>query len=75
MDYFLSHRSRLVDGTEVIQETYGKARNSSTDDIPRRGPDVPPTGHHDVITDINICQTTQCFIITSSRDGVVKVWK
>ena len=68
-------RSRLIEGTEVIQETYGKARNAISDDIPRRGPDTPPAGHHDVITDINVCQTSQCFIITASRDGVIKVWK
>ncbi len=72
---FLPTRCRLIDGTEVIQETYGRAKNAGNDDIPRRGPDMPPTGHHDVISDISICQTSQCFIITCSRDGVVKVWK
>lgn len=75
-----SYRSRLIDGTEVIQETYvkqktGSPSNSSGDDGQKKGPDVPPTGHHDIITDINICQPSQCFMITTSRDGIVKVWK
>ena len=68
-------RSRIIEGTEVIQETYGKSRGAGNDDIPRRGPDSPPVGHHDIITDISMCQTAQCFIVTSARDGVVKVWK
>ena len=32
-------------------------------------------GHHDIITDIATFQTTQGFIVTASRDGIVKVWK
>ena len=68
-------RSRLIEGTEVIQEMYGRSKAASKEDVPPRGPDTPPVGHHDVISDVNICQTTQCFIITSARDGVVKVWK
>ncbi|XP_069112623.1 phosphoinositide 3-kinase regulatory subunit 4-like isoform X1 [Argopecten irradians] len=69
-----SYRSRLIDGTEVIQETYTK-KQVSNDDIPRRGPEAPSQGHHDIISDINLCQTSQCLVITASRDGVVKVWK
>lgn len=32
-------------------------------------------GHHNIITDIATFQTTQGFIVTASRDGIVKVWK
>ncbi|ELT97398.1 hypothetical protein CAPTEDRAFT_159025 [Capitella teleta] len=71
----VSYRSRLIEGTEVVQETYGKPRAPVNEDLPRKGPDVPAHGHHDIITDINVCQTSQCFILTSARDGVIKVWK
>ena len=72
----VSYRSRLIEGTEVVQETYGKLKSQTEDQQqPRKGPEAPPTGHHDIITDVNVCQPSQCFMITSSRDGVVKVWK
>ncbi|CAH1773990.1 unnamed protein product [Owenia fusiformis] len=71
----VSYRSGLIEGTDVIQEVYSKQKGIGNDEIPRREPDTPPQGHHDVITDIKLCQTMQCLILTSSRDGVVKVWK
>ncbi|XP_013397860.1 phosphoinositide 3-kinase regulatory subunit 4 [Lingula anatina] len=71
----VSYESKLIEGTEVLQENYAKVKGAGVDDVPRRSPDAPPQGHHDIITDINTFQTTQCFIVTCSRDGVVKVWK
>lgn len=71
----VSYRSRLIEGTEVIIETYSKKQTSTSDDIPRCGPDVPAPGHRDIISDINTCIGSQCLVITGSRDGVVKVWK
>ncbi|XP_022255692.1 phosphoinositide 3-kinase regulatory subunit 4-like [Limulus polyphemus] len=71
----VSYRSRLVDGTEVIQEMYTRPRTSSTDDPPRRCPEMPPAGHHDCISDLGIFQTSQCFLVSAARDGVVKLWK
>lgn len=65
---------KVIDGTEVIQEFYTK-KNAGNDDIPRRAPDAPALGHHDTISDVGVCQATQCFVISASRDGVVKVWK
>ena len=63
----------------IHQDGHGSAGSmggSSTDDMtPRRGPDSPAIGHHDIITDISMCQTAQCLYITACRDGVVKVWK
>ncbi|XP_053378617.1 phosphoinositide 3-kinase regulatory subunit 4-like [Mercenaria mercenaria] len=70
----VSYRSRIIEGTEVIEETYSKKQTSS-EDIPRRGPDAPPQGHNDIITDVSLCQASQCLVLTSSRNGVVKVWK
>ncbi|KAK2148717.1 hypothetical protein LSH36_486g02011 [Paralvinella palmiformis] len=71
----VSYRCRLIDGTEVIQETYSKSRAANNEDMPRRGPESPAEGHHDIISDVSLCQTSQCFLISCSRDGVVKVWK
>lgn len=35
----------------------------------------PPSGHADVISDITMVQGSQSYIISASKDGVVKVWK
>uniref|UniRef100_A0A1B6DEI4 non-specific serine/threonine protein kinase n=1 Tax=Clastoptera arizonana TaxID=38151 RepID=A0A1B6DEI4_9HEMI len=78
-----SYCCRMIDGTNVVQEVQsvslppsGFTRGSTTaDECPRAGPDQPPTGHHDGILDISMCQASQCFLMTGSRDGVIKVWK
>ncbi|XP_017771764.1 PREDICTED: phosphoinositide 3-kinase regulatory subunit 4 [Nicrophorus vespilloides] len=76
------YQSRQVDGTNVVVEAcedpppYGQPSiNLKPDEIPRAGPEPPPTGHRDSITDIALCKTKQCFMLTSSRDGVIKIWK
>ncbi|XP_061885756.1 phosphoinositide 3-kinase regulatory subunit 4 [Entelurus aequoreus] len=66
---------KIIEGTEVVQEIHSKQKSGATDDSPRRGPESLPVGHHDIITDIATFQTTQGFIVTSSRDGIIKVWK
>ncbi|KAK7880406.1 hypothetical protein WMY93_032961, partial [Mugilogobius chulae] len=66
---------KIIEGTEVVQEIHSKQKSGSSEDGPRRGPEALPVGHHDIITDIATFQTTQGFIVTSSRDGIVKVWK
>lgn len=35
----------------------------------------PPSGHADVISDITMVQGSQSYIVSASKDGVVKVWK
>ena len=35
----------------------------------------PPSGHADVISDITMVQGSQPYIVSSSKDGVIKVWK
>lgn len=57
------------------QEIQNKQKMGPTDETPRKGPESLPVGHHDIITDIATFQTTQGFIVTASRDGIVKVWK
>lgn len=54
---------------------HSKQKSGVVEDSPRRGPESLPVGHHDIITDVATFQTTQGFIVTSSRDGIVKVWK
>ncbi|CAL8249501.1 unnamed protein product [Boreogadus saida] len=63
---------KIIEGTEEI---HSKQKSGAPEDTPRRGPESLPVGHHDIITDIATFQTTQGFIVTSSRDGIVKVWK
>ncbi|NXO33200.1 PI3R4 kinase, partial [Locustella ochotensis] len=71
----VSYYRKIIEGTEVVQEIQNKQKPVPTDETPRKGPESLPVGHHDIITDIATFQTTQGFIVTASRDGIVKVWK
>ncbi|XP_060637809.2 phosphoinositide 3-kinase regulatory subunit 4 [Anolis sagrei] len=71
----VSYYRKIIEGTEVVQEIQNKQKVGPSDETPRRGPESLPVGHHDIITDIATFQTTQGFIVTASRDGIVKVWK
>ncbi|XP_060527972.1 phosphoinositide 3-kinase regulatory subunit 4 [Cylas formicarius] len=72
----LSYHSRLIDGTDVIYEEAGNVRmKDKGEEIPRAGPEPPAAGHRDCISDVALCKASQCFIVTASRDGVIKVWK
>ncbi|NXV78451.1 PI3R4 kinase, partial [Atlantisia rogersi] len=71
----VSYYRKIIEGTEVVQEIQNKQKQGPTDETPRKGPESLPVGHHDIITDIATFQTTQGFIVTASRDGIVKVWK
>jgi phosphoinositide-3-kinase regulatory subunit 4 len=76
----VAYKPRLIDGTNVILEVPVKPRASQGSNIrgeesPRPGPDQPQAGHHDGISDIAMCQASQCFLLSGSRDGVIKVWK
>ncbi|XP_066254532.1 phosphoinositide 3-kinase regulatory subunit 4 [Euwallacea similis] len=72
----LSYRSRLIDGTDVVyEESANTLPKDKTEDVPRGGPESPPAGHKDCISDIILCKGSQYFTITASRDGVIKVSK
>ncbi|XP_053324121.1 phosphoinositide 3-kinase regulatory subunit 4 isoform X1 [Spea bombifrons] len=71
----VSYFSKIIEGTEVVQEIQSKHPVGPSEDTPRKGPESLPAGHHDIITDMATFQTTQGFIVTASRDGIVKVWK
>ncbi|KAM6132905.1 LOW QUALITY PROTEIN: phosphoinositide 3-kinase regulatory subunit 4 [Pterocles gutturalis] len=70
----VSYYRKIIEGTEVVQ-VQNKQKLGPTDEAPRKGPESLSVGHHDIITDIATFQTTQGFIVTASRDGIVKVWK
>ncbi|XP_046850772.1 phosphoinositide 3-kinase regulatory subunit 4-like isoform X2 [Xenia sp. Carnegie-2017] len=75
-DVVLRYSSRLIDGTKVLREMYCKSSQVVVqDDMPKRAPDKPPTGHHDCITDLAFVTTPQHLLVSASRDGVIKIWK
>lgn len=61
----------------MICENYNRQKDEkvTSEDQPRRYPETPPVGHHDIISSISVMQTSQPLIISASKDGVVKVWK
>ena len=83
----ISYYSKLIEATQVIHELYKPlTRPSSSSSVPRShdlsqmNEDTAytqevPVGHRDIISDIAVCNYSQPFIISSSRDGVIKIWK
>lgn len=73
----LNYDGRLIDGLFVIYEEAVPEKKliDGIEEIPRAGPEPPAAGHRDCISDVILCKATQCFLVTSSRDGVIKVWK
>lgn len=72
-----TYKSRLVDGTLVIHEV--DPRNSRVsikeEEFSQPAPEPPSPAHRDCISDIALCKASQCFLLSASRDGVIKVWK
>jgi len=66
-----TYRTKLVDGTEVLQEV-GRGRGRSEEGVVKMEAEK---SHQDWITDIVFCQTNQNFLVTGANDGVIKVWK
>lgn len=73
-----------MDGVEVIQEfqappTGTQQQSAATKSSPPLGITMtdysPPVGHADVISDITMVQGSQSYVVSGSKDGVVKVWK
>ncbi|XP_052870427.1 phosphoinositide 3-kinase regulatory subunit 4-like [Anopheles cruzii] len=61
-------------GERTMRSDSGPNRTESDD--PRTGPDMPSIGHNDVINDMLMCRTAkQTFLVSASRDGVIKLWK
>lgn len=73
-----TYKSRLVDGTLVIHEVAEPSSSrvaNKGEEVPRAGPEPPSPAHRDCISDIALCKASQCFLLSASRDGVIKVWK
>lgn len=70
-------RCRLVDGTNVVQEVCAKPSSTvmTGDDEPPCATDQPAPGHVGSILDITSCMASQCFLVSASCDGIIKVWK
>lgn len=75
----VSYRSQLIDGCEVTQEmkTNQALPQREREEVPSRVSfhDAPPTGHIDAISDITLCQASQCLVVSASYNGHIKVWK
>ena len=89
MHFITYTRSKLVDGTEVVQEVHAKPKTTyssagqgpgsfgNIDDVNGNKPGLegPALDHNDWISALTLCQASRWYIVTGSRDGVVKVWK
>ncbi|OQV22247.1 Phosphoinositide 3-kinase regulatory subunit 4 [Hypsibius exemplaris] len=78
-----------IDGVEVVYEHGSGVKAASTsasngtsawltdtDTNSRALADAPAVGHSDAVNDLVICSTgSQMFLVTASRDGIIKVWK
>ncbi|PSN50527.1 Phosphoinositide 3-kinase regulatory subunit 4 [Blattella germanica] len=77
----VAYKPRLIDGTNVTTENNVKPRVGpggsirGGDESPRPGPDQPQAGHHNWISELAMCQASQCFLLSGSQQGVIKVWK
>ncbi|XP_022087879.1 phosphoinositide 3-kinase regulatory subunit 4-like [Acanthaster planci] len=74
----VTYKRRLIDGTEVIIETYDKHRSTANvSETGRQGTEQVPVGHRNVITDMGVFLTSpsSAAVATTSQDGVVKIWK
>lgn len=72
-------RQRTVSSGPGSRGSYGSAgaasAASNSEEKSRAGPEQPPAGHQDWISDLTLCQASQCFLVSASCDGVIKVWK
>jgi len=78
VDGFFTHylliffSEKLVDGTRVVQESTSKPRAASP---PAIGLEEINPAHRDIINNIIAIKGSQPFVVTSSMDGIIKVWK
>lgn len=73
-----TYQQKLIEGTNVIQELYTQEQAETPNRLgtPAHAMETPPVGHHDIVTDIAACRIADHnLVFSSSRDGVVKVWK
>ncbi|XP_045762546.1 phosphoinositide 3-kinase regulatory subunit 4 [Maniola jurtina] len=74
----LKYRSRIVDGTTVIQEvckSNPSVAPSLQEDNVYRTVESRSFYHTAPLTDITLVEAGKCYLVSSSADGVINVWK
>ncbi|XP_052743636.1 phosphoinositide 3-kinase regulatory subunit 4 [Bicyclus anynana] len=74
----LKYRSRIIDGTTVIQEvckSNSSVPPSLQEDNVYRTVESRSFYHTAPITDITLVEASKCYLVSSSADGVINVWK
>ncbi|KFB38855.1 AGAP000602-PA-like protein [Anopheles sinensis] len=73
----VSYESNAVRQHELQTTIPDQGGIGRVDDEYRVGPEMPSYGHNGVISDLLMCRTAskQTFVVSSSRDGVIKLWK
>lgn len=73
------YKSRLIDGTSVIQEWCKLPANaqspSSVEESTYKALDSRSYHHTAPITDVTMVQGNRCYLLSSSADGCINVWK
>ncbi|XP_013182356.1 PREDICTED: phosphoinositide 3-kinase regulatory subunit 4 isoform X1 [Papilio xuthus] len=76
----IKYRSRIIDGTTVIQECSklnpsAPAPAAASEDNVYRSVESRSFHHTAPITDITMVEGNKCYLVSSSADGVINVWK
>ncbi|XP_033636552.1 phosphoinositide 3-kinase regulatory subunit 4-like [Asterias rubens] len=74
----VTYKRRLIDGTEVIVETYDKHRSTHVvGETGRHNSEQVPVGHRNIINDLGVILVSpnSAAVATASHDGVIKIWK
>ncbi|XP_068624877.1 phosphoinositide 3-kinase regulatory subunit 4 [Battus philenor] len=74
----VKYRSRIIEGTTVIQECSKlnpSAAASTVDDNVYRTVESRSFYHTAPITDLTMVEGNKCYLVSSSADGVINVWK
>ncbi|XP_045455621.1 phosphoinositide 3-kinase regulatory subunit 4 [Melitaea cinxia] len=74
------YKSRIIDGTTVIQESFksnppAPLSASQQEENVYRSVESRTFYHTAPITDITLVEGNKCYLVSSSADGVINVWK
>ena len=73
-----SHQAMTAAGGEQVplfREVPNAQDPQALENVKQRAGGLPSTNHHDCILDLKLLELPHKMLISSSRDGVVKVWK
>jgi phosphoinositide-3-kinase regulatory subunit 4 len=72
----VQYKSKVVDGYEaLIESDQTKSQEEGGDERERALLKSPMIGHMDSITDVALAQGEMNYVITTSANGVMKIWK